>query len=149
MLLKKGLNKKYYLEFHTLLFQVIVDMFDEAHLNTYFTYLFHINFNINQSIKVSQPYKYNYYYNKDVALEVIWTVVPTVLLACIAIPSLSILNRLGYKGEIPDYTINITGRQWFWEYEHMINNDERIQKIFQIKMGTEEIKYHLFNFQQN
>ena len=51
-------------------------------------------------------------------IEVIWTVVPVIILIVIAVPSFKILF---YQGRIPDaeMTIKATGYQWYWGYEYM------------------------------
>lgn len=50
-------------------------------------------------------------------VEVVWTVVPIVILVIIAIPSLQLLNK---QLVIPDadVTIKATGNQWYWSYEY-------------------------------
>lgn len=50
-------------------------------------------------------------------VEVVWTVVPIVILVVIAIPSLQLLNK---QLVIPDadVTIKATGNQWYWSYEY-------------------------------
>jgi cytochrome c oxidase subunit 2 len=50
-------------------------------------------------------------------LEVIWTVVPVIILVIIAIPSFKLLY---YEAEIPkpDVTIEAIGKQWFWSYQY-------------------------------
>ncbi|MFN7167110.1 MAG: cytochrome c oxidase subunit II [Pannonibacter sp.] len=53
----------------------------------------------------------------NTAIEVVWTVVPILILVVIAVPSF----RLLYKQlEIPAYdmTIKATGYQWYWGYEY-------------------------------
>jgi cytochrome c oxidase subunit II len=50
-------------------------------------------------------------------LEVVWTVLPVVILTLIAIPSFRLLfNQL----DIPpaDVTVKATGKQWFWSYSY-------------------------------
>ncbi len=50
-------------------------------------------------------------------LEIIWTVVPIVILVGIALPSL----RLHYfMGEVPkaEMTLKVVGHQWYWEYAY-------------------------------
>ena len=52
-----------------------------------------------------------------VALEIIWTLIPAVILIALVIPSL----RLLYLEEVPpeaDLTIKATGHQWYWSYEY-------------------------------
>ncbi len=50
-------------------------------------------------------------------LEVVWTVVPVIILVIIAIPSFKLLY---YEAEIPkpDVTIEAIGKQWFWSYQY-------------------------------
>ena len=55
-------------------------------------------------------------------LEVVWIVIPILILAVIALPSL----RLHYlEVEIPevDLTIKATGHQWYWEYNYPDHGD--------------------------
>tara|TARA_B110000438_G_C15745470_1_gene620515 strand:- start:386 stop:1258 length:873 start_codon:yes stop_codon:yes gene_type:complete len=55
-------------------------------------------------------------------IEVLWTVIPVVILVIIAIPSFRILYT---QQEIPvnaDLTIKATGHQWYWEYEYPDSN---------------------------
>ncbi len=50
-------------------------------------------------------------------VEVVWTVLPIVILVAIAIPSLQLLAK---QTTIPeaDLTIKATGNQWYWTYEY-------------------------------
>jgi cytochrome c oxidase subunit 2 len=50
-------------------------------------------------------------------LEIIWTVIPSIILLLVAIPSFSLLYAMD---EIvnPSLTVKIIGRQWYWSYEH-------------------------------
>ncbi len=52
-----------------------------------------------------------------VMLEVLWTVVPIVILIVILIPSFKMLYYLD-RTENPEMTLKITGHQWYWEYEY-------------------------------
>lgn len=55
-------------------------------------------------------------------IEVLWTVIPVLLLVIIAIPSF----RLLYKQlTVPpaDMTIKATGNQWYWSYDYPDNGD--------------------------
>lgn len=53
-------------------------------------------------------------------IEVIWTVVPVIILVVIAIPSFRVLYYME-KAENPDLTIKAIGHQWYWEYEYPDN----------------------------
>ena len=54
-------------------------------------------------------------------IEIIWTVVPIMILVFIAIPSFKLLY---FKDRVPpaDMTIKATGNQWFWSYEYPASN---------------------------
>ena len=50
-------------------------------------------------------------------LEVLWTIVPVIILVVIAIPSFKLLY---YEADVPkpDLTIRAIGKQWFWTYQY-------------------------------
>lgn len=50
-------------------------------------------------------------------VEVIWTVVPVLILVVIAVPSFRLLADQ-YDPPKPDLTIKAIGHQWYWEYEY-------------------------------
>jgi len=49
--------------------------------------------------------------------ELIWTIVPGIILLIIAIPSLKLLYLIDELNE-PILTIKIIGHQWYWRYEY-------------------------------
>ena len=49
-------------------------------------------------------------------IEVIWTLVPVLILVGIAIPSIRLL-RHQYSPPPADVTVKVTGHQWYWSYE--------------------------------
>jgi cytochrome c oxidase subunit 2 len=55
-------------------------------------------------------------------IEVLWTVVPVLILVLIAVPSFKLLY---HEDVIPqaDLTIKATGHQWYWSYEYPDNGD--------------------------
>jgi cytochrome c oxidase subunit 2 len=56
----------------------------------------------------------------NTVVEVLWTVVPVVILVIIAIPSFGLLYFMD-KTQQADMTIKVTGRQWYWSYEYPDN----------------------------
>jgi len=50
-------------------------------------------------------------------IEVIWTVLPILILVFIAIPSFKLLYFEDRAADA-DMTIKVTGHQWYWEYEY-------------------------------
>lgn len=53
----------------------------------------------------------------NTTVEVLWTVIPIVILVVIAIPSFRLLYKQD-RAVNPDMTIKVTGRQWYWQYEY-------------------------------
>jgi len=50
-------------------------------------------------------------------LEVVWTVVPVLILLVIAVPSFRLLYYMD-RSENPEMTLQVTGYQWYWGYEY-------------------------------
>jgi cytochrome c oxidase subunit 1 len=50
-------------------------------------------------------------------LEIIWTIIPTIILIFIAIPSLALLYSMD-ELQKPSVTLKVIGRQWYWSYEY-------------------------------
>lgn len=53
----------------------------------------------------------------NVLLEIIWTVLPVVILIIVAVPSFKLLYKNDRIAE-PEMTLKITGYQWYWGYEY-------------------------------
>lgn len=58
----------------------------------------------------------------NTVIEIIWTVVPAIILIIIAVPSLKLLY---YQDKTPDpyMTVKAIGNQWFWTYEYPDDGD--------------------------
>ena len=52
-----------------------------------------------------------------VGLEVLWTIVPVIILIIIAVPSFKLLYYVDRVAE-PEMTLKVTGYQWYWGYEY-------------------------------
>jgi len=50
-------------------------------------------------------------------LEIIWTIIPTVILIFIAVPSFALLYSMDELHQ-PAVTLKVIGRQWYWSYEY-------------------------------
>ncbi len=50
-------------------------------------------------------------------LEIVWTIIPAVILLIIAVPSFTLLYSLDELIE-PTITLKIIGHQWYWSYEY-------------------------------
>jgi cytochrome c oxidase subunit II len=53
----------------------------------------------------------------NTVLEVLWTIVPVVILTVIAVPSFRLLF-VELDVPKPDLTVKVTGKQWFWSYAY-------------------------------
>lgn len=62
-------------------------------------------------------------FTHNTLIEVIWTVVPIIILVIIAVPSLNLLHKQVVIPET-DMTIKATGSQWYWTYSYP---DEEIE----------------------
>ena len=53
----------------------------------------------------------------NTVIEMLWTVIPVLILVIIAIPSFKLMY---YMDRVPDpeMTIKVTGHQWYWSYEY-------------------------------
>jgi cytochrome c oxidase subunit 2 len=61
-------------------------------------------------------------------LEVMWTIVPVVILATIAVPSFRLLF-LQLEVPKPDLTVKVTGKQWFWSYAYPDNGNFQFDSL--------------------
>jgi cytochrome c oxidase subunit 2 len=68
-------------------------------------------------------------------LEVIWTVIPALILIIIAIPSFSLLYSIDEVIE-PLFTFKAIGHQWYWTYE--LIDSESLQTLFSKHLKTSE-----------
>jgi cytochrome c oxidase subunit II len=50
-------------------------------------------------------------------IEIVWTIVPVIILAAIAVPSFRLLF-VQLEVPKPDLTVKVTGKQWFWSYSY-------------------------------
>ncbi|HEV2816791.1 MAG TPA: cytochrome c oxidase subunit II [Allosphingosinicella sp.] len=53
----------------------------------------------------------------NTTLEIVWTLVPVLILVAIAVPSIRLLAHQ-YNPPRADLTVKVTGNQWYWSYEY-------------------------------
>ena len=56
----------------------------------------------------------------NTVIEVIWTLVPVLILVAIAIPSIRLI-RAQYSPPPADLTVKVIGNQWYWTYQYPDN----------------------------
>ncbi|CAA0121485.1 Cytochrome c oxidase subunit 2 [Halioglobus japonicus] len=57
-------------------------------------------------------------FSKNNLLELMWTIVPLIIITAIAIPSIRVLIEMD-DYDAADLTVKITGHQWKWQYEYL------------------------------
>ena len=60
------------------------------------------------------------HFHHSTLLEILWTIVPVIILVGMAIPAAKTLVRMADTSE-PDMSIKITGYQWKWQYDYIQN----------------------------
>lgn len=78
----------------------------------------------------------------NTVIEVLWTVLPVMILVIIAIPSFKLLYFMD-KTEKPELTIKAIGHQWYWSYQYQDNGDFIFDSLIippdQIKPGQKRL----------
>lgn len=59
-------------------------------------------------------------FHENTTVEIIWTIIPTVILIGMAIPATKAVIDLD-KVQESDMSIKVTGKQWYWEYDYLDN----------------------------
>ena len=62
-------------------------------------------------------------FHENVLLEVLWTVVPFVILIAMAVPATRVLIELDDSSKA-ELTGKVTGHRWKWEYEYLTYEDD-------------------------
>jgi cytochrome c oxidase subunit 2 len=57
-------------------------------------------------------------FHENTTVEIIWTIIPTLILVGMAIPATKAIVNLD-KTQDSDMTIKVTGKQWYWDYEYL------------------------------
>jgi cytochrome c oxidase subunit 2 len=76
-------------------------------------------------------------------LEVIWTVIPAVILVIIAIPTLQGISDLSEKND-DAFRINVYGNQFFWEFEYPEYDNLTVTEEFHFPAG-QRIDLYLYS----
>jgi len=58
-------------------------------------------------------------FNGSQSLEFFWTIVPAIILLCLAVPSLRLLYVLDEGAGDQSLRVKVVGHQWYWSYEYM------------------------------
>ncbi len=92
-------------------------------------------------------------FHENTTVEIIWTIIPTIILIAMAIPATKTMLEMNDIEEA-DMSIKITGWQWKWEYEYLDNDihffsslDEASNKARQKNSGIDprDVPHYLLN----
>jgi len=94
-----------------------------------------LNFNYNNNKII---YKY---YNHGTLIELIWTIIPAIILIAIAFPSFKLLYLIDEVID-PTITIKALGHQWYWTYEYsdFFNKKSESVEFDSYIVPTDELK---------
>ena len=76
--------------------------------------------------------------NHGTAIEIIWTIIPAVILLFIAVPTFALLYSMD-EGMDPAITIKAVGHQWYWSYEYSDYTSDTESLAFESYMVPEDI----------
>ncbi|GFO72002.1 cytochrome c oxidase subunit II [Bathymodiolus japonicus methanotrophic gill symbiont] len=82
-------------------------------------------------------------FHESTKIEIIWTIIPTVILILLAIPATKVMLEMDDTKD-SDMSIKVTGWQWKWEYEYLDSGvrffsslDEASNKARQLNSGID------------
>ena len=98
-----------------------------------------INFN-KILFKLLKSFRVSSKFTHSTIIEIVWTIIPSLILIMIAIPSFALLYTID-EVISPQYTVKVIGHQWYWSYEntdYLHNLDFFINKGFDSFMLPED-----------
>ena len=88
----------------------------------------------------------DYYFTRKIVehagIELVWTIIPSIILVLIAIPSFALLYAMDEIID-PKVTVKAIGYQWFWNYEYAETKEELIFDEF-----TDMLGYNLYRVRE-
>jgi cytochrome c oxidase subunit II len=76
-------------------------------------------------------------FHHNTAVEIIWTIIPTIILFGMAVPASYTLIKI-YDTKEADLDVVITGYQWKWKYEYQVEG-EKVAFFSNLRTSQEEI----------
>lgn len=80
-------------------------------------------------------------FHDNTRLEVLWTIVPIIILVSMAVPATTTLNAMYDSGE-PDLDISVVGYQWKWQYTYLDNDPAREVKFMSTLLTPQDEIYN-------
>ncbi|MDO8788937.1 MAG: cytochrome c oxidase subunit II [Sulfuritalea sp.] len=116
-------------ELHSLLLWVIVVIFIGVFAVVTWSIIFH---------RKSKGHKAADFHD-NTTVEIVWTIVPTLILIAIAFPATSTLVQMRDTSQ-PELTIKATGYQWKWGYEYVTGDAAGVKYMSVLSTPREQIE---------
>ncbi|TGD72822.1 cytochrome c oxidase subunit II, partial [Mangrovimicrobium sediminis] len=78
------------------------------------------------------------HFHENTTVEIIWTVIPFIILVGMAVPATSTLLNI-YDNDDADLDVVVTGYQWKWKYEYLNENGENVVFFSNLRTPQSEI----------
>ena len=81
------------------------------------------------------------HFHENTMVEIIWTVIPFIILIIMAIPATRVLKNMS-DTSASALTVKITGRQWKWHYQYLeYDGDNTLALGFESQLSTPRTAY--------
>ena len=77
-------------------------------------------------------------FHEHTGMEILWTVIPFIILVSMAIPATRVLTEI-YDASEAEMDIMVTGYQWRWQYEYLDDEGEPVSYFSNMATSQEEI----------
>lgn len=77
-------------------------------------------------------------FHENTTVEIIWTVIPIIILVAMAIPSTGVLRQI-YDASESELDIMITGYQWRWQYSYLDDEGEEVSYFSNLATTDDQI----------
>jgi cytochrome c oxidase subunit 2 len=91
---------------------------------------------------------YNFNINHGTFIEIIWTILPSLVLLFIVGPSFALLYAMDAASD-PDFSVKIIGHQWYWTYEYtdtyLTHGKNLINSYIDTSLVVNEVAEYIFD----
>lgn len=77
-------------------------------------------------------------FHENTTIEIVWTIIPILILVSMAIPSTGVLRQI-YDSSESELDIMITGYQWRWQYSYLDDDGEEVSFFSNLATTDEQI----------
>lgn len=77
-------------------------------------------------------------FHENTTIEIVWTIIPILILVAMAIPSTGVLRQI-YDSSESELDIMITGYQWRWQYSYLDDEGEEVSYFSNLATTDDQI----------